>query len=180
MAKKRKTRRKSTAKKNGNSSMGRLLIVLVIIAVLAFAITYIITTTSQKDASIKESAKSENPMPEKVKDENQSRMANEGPTIKKGNIDGTWVSENDGSMLTIKGRDYTIELPNVDGTVMESGTVVVLQHQVTFVNTVEDADCTVSPGVYKYEVVENTIVFQKVEDKCKSRVSRLSANWFKI
>lgn len=180
MAKKKRRARRSTSKKGDNKSFAVFFIVVVITALLAFAITYIVMNsgeTAQVEDKVATGIERDKAA---SKNDETAKMANEGPRIQKANIDGTWVSENDGAMLTIKGRDYTIELPNVDGTIVGKGTIVALKHQVTFVNTSEDSDCTVSPGVYNYELGDNTITFQKVDDKCKSRINRLTAIWFKI
>ena len=180
MAKKKKRARKSPSQKGGNKSFAVIFIVVIITALLAFAITYIVMNTEDMSEVTEQATTSGERKKVNPKNEETKKISNEGPTIEKANINGTWVSENDGAMLTIKGRDYTIELPNVDGTIVGSGTIVALKHQVTFVNTSEDSDCTVSPGVYKYELGDNTITFQKVDDKCKSRVNRLTSTWFKI
>lgn len=96
-------------------------------------------------------------------------------------LQGTWASYNDGAMLTITGRDYTIELPNVEGTIVEKGKVAITKNKITFVDTDEESACSVKPGVYNYTIKDkDEVSFEKINDNCQSRSLRLQATWFRV
>lgn len=185
MAKRSRSNKKSRRKNGGGINLRVFIIVFVLIALVAFAITYLVMDQKENDArKTLKAVKQDVERPQSGDKKNDSvpmpKITFSGDEIKPGNLDGTWVSNNDGAMLTISGRDYSIELPNVDGTVVDKGTIVVLANEVKFVDTDEESPCTVSVGIYSYKVVNNVISFKKVKDECESRINRLSATWYKI
>lgn len=185
MAKRRKSATKRGKKQSSGINLRIFIIVLVLIALVAFVITYLVTDSNEKEArKMVEASNNESPGPKPVEKTNDTvpmpKITFNGEQVQKGNLDGTWVSNNDGAMLTINGRNYSMELPNVDGTIVDKGTIVVLTDKVKFVDTDEESPCTVSVGVYSYKVVKGVISFQKIDDKCDSRIERLSATWYKI
>lgn len=165
-----KRKRQSRKKKNSNSFL-MFFVIVIIIAILAFVISYLVMQTENEavaDSNVKLEQTSD-----KKKPANAANV--------KVNLDGTWASYNDGAMLTISGRNYTIELPNVEGTIIEKGSVVIVENQITFVNTSEDTDCTIKPGRYSF-VLEGKveITFKKIDDDCASRKERIVATWFRV
>jgi len=162
-------RTKSTGKlkrNKKNNSFTYFLIAVIIIAILSFAITYIVTQAEHED--------------EVVVTTTNKHVVNNSKTKMLSEIEGTWASLNDGAMLTISGRDYTLELPNVEGTLVGKGTCLVVGNKITFVDTHGDTDCNISPGVYTFKITSDEITFEMVDDQCKSRYSMLSATWFKV
>ncbi len=185
MAKPKASTRKSKRKNKRKGSFKVFLIIVILLALVSFAITYIVmnadnNSDGQKDNYKQQDKGSLGNEPSKNDTAPMPKITFSGESIEKGNLDGTWVSENDGSMLTITGRKYSIELPNVDGTIVDRGTIVVLKNKVTFVDTDEDSPCTASAGVYGYKLKDNTIIFNKIDDKCDSRNYRMTAKWYKI
>jgi len=167
---KRKSKR---SKRKSNNSFTVFFIVVVIIAILAFVITYLVME-SDKDEVIPVATEQE-----KQKETVNTNTANQVAPSEE--LQGTWASYNDGAMLTISGRNYTIELPNVEGTLLEKGTIRIMKGKITFVDTDDDSDCSISPGVYGYKLnSEGEITFEQIDDICKSRSIRLSATWFRV
>lgn len=164
-------RKTQSRKKKSSNSFLLFFVIIIIIAILAFVITYLVTQTE----TAAENSNASNIEQVVTKDK---------PTDKaydKLKLDGTWASYNDGAMLTISGRNYTIELPNVEGTIIDKGTVVVVDNRITFVNTSEDTDCSIKPGVYNFVLEgKEEVSFKKIDDDCTSRSERLEATWFKV
>ena len=166
-------RTKSTGKlkrNKKNNSFTYFLIAVIIIAILSFAITYIVTQAEHEDEVVVTTTNKQTK--QDVVNNSKTKMLSE--------IEGTWASLNDGAMLTISGRDYTLELPNVEGTLVGKGTCLVVGNKITFVDIHGDTDCNISPGVYTFKITSDEITFEMVDDQCKSRYSMLSATWFKV
>lgn len=170
---KRKSR--STRKKKTNS-FTILIIVVSIIAILAFAITYLVMQGDTVDENNSPITTQQKPVGSKNNGTSSDAQKND-----KVNLQGTWASYSDGAMLTITGRDYTIELPNVEGTIIEKGKVQITEGKIIFVNTEEDSDCGVKPGKYGFSLQgTDEITFELIEDNCTSRSGRIVATWFKV
>jgi hypothetical protein len=154
-------------KKQNKNSFVIFFVIVIVLAILSFVITYLVMDS------------------ESVGVENSTIVSNteeKTEIIKQeASLDGTWASYNDGSMLTISGRNYTIELPNVEGTVAASGTIVINNNTITFINTNQDSDCSIKPGVYDFTLDGNDeLKFKKVNDSCQGRSERMEATWFKV
>jgi hypothetical protein len=160
-------------RKKKNNFFSYFFIAVIIIAIIAFAITYIVT---QKDDEVEVVVTTVN---DQIQQSQKDTVKN-SKTKTLSEIEGTWASLNDGAMLTISGRNYTLELPNVEGTLVGKGTCLIVGNKVTFVDTDGDNDCNITPGVYTFKIMSDEITFEKVDDKCTSRYSRLSATWFKV
>ncbi len=161
---KRKYNRRSSKK---NNSLKVFFVIVIIIALLAFVISYLVMQTESKaDKNITD------------KQETKSSTI---VSLDKHTLEGTWASYDDGAMLTIKGRNFSIEQPSVDSPVVVSGRIVIKDSQATFVYTTQDSECGIKPGVYEFKFEGNDEVkFTKVDDHCGSRNDRLSATWFKV
>lgn len=161
---KRKSNRRSTKKSN---SFTIFFIVVIIIAIISFVISYFV----MHNETIVVDNKNNVEEVETVKDVSQEKMT----------IDGTWASYNDGAMLTINGGNFTIELPNVEGTIVASGKVKIIDNSITFIYTSDNSQCSTKPGVYNFEILENDeIVFKNMSDSCRSRIDQIVATWFKV
>ncbi len=94
-------------------------------------------------------------------------------------IEGTWVSNYNGTMLTIKGLTMVLELPAVDKSTVIKGKIAVEKNIVTFIY--EDGPCKNVEGHYQYTFdVKGELFFKLIKDKCPSRQELMSASWFKL
>lgn len=165
MAKRKTTKR---GKKNNNSFM-IFFFVVIILAILSFAVSYFVI---QADSSEMEKI---------VQTENVNTDPEPVSTIVSNALEGTWASYNDGAMLTVRGQNFTIELPSVESSVIASGKILVKDNKVTFVYTNQDSGCGIKPGEYVFTFdSDDEFTFKVVDDSCKSRKDQLSATWFKI
>jgi len=166
-------RKAKSRKKKKNNTFLIFFLIIIALALVAFAITYLVTET-EKEAivnTVVDEPKVDKPVtkPEVMSPQNQNLI-----------LDGTWASYNDGAMLTITGLNYTIELPNVEGTMIGRGRIVVNNNKITFVDTDQDSQCSIKPGVYSFTLDNDEVIFEKVEDDCTSRSARIEATWFKV
>ncbi len=174
MAKKRTAKRRASNRKSNNSFVV-VGLVIIVLALIAFIITYFIMSDEKVDKDVLSQT------------ETQEIVKKDGKSVDKENdlniselLEGTWVSNNDGAMLTIKGRDFTIELPSVDNPEKTNGKVVYTKANITFVNTDKDNDCGIKPGEYEFIMRNGEVTFIVVKDDCKSRVTQMSSSWFKL
>ena len=94
-------------------------------------------------------------------------------------IDGTWVSNYDGKMLTINGSTYAVESPSVEETTKISGQIVVQDNIVTF--NQDSGSCKGIEGHYLYSINdEGELFFKLIKDSCESRIERMTMTWFKL
>lgn len=94
-------------------------------------------------------------------------------------LEGTWVSNYDGKMLTVSGLNITIESPSVDGTGKIEGNISFENNIVTFVNT--SGSCKDMEGHYLYSIDDaGELYFKLIKDGCESRIEQMTMTWFKI
>lgn len=163
MAKRKYKRRNS--KKNNPAIV--FLIIVISLAILSFVISYfVIQSDSSDDKNITNKQKTE---------------STKKGTIAKNNLEGTWASYNNGAMLTINGRNFSIEQPSVESLLVVRGKIVIKESTVTFVYTTQDSECGIRPGIYKFKF-EGTDEFKltKIDDNCSNRITQLVASWFKV
>ena len=183
MAKKRTAKRRSSKKKTGNS-FAVIILIIVVLALLAFGITYVMTNDVSVDDYF--SLKSEKTEIEAKKNDNKVNDTKTEKVVKEQNVsvagvlEGTWVSNNDGAMLTINGKEFTIEQPSVDSPQKIKGTVVYGKNTITFINNNEKSDCGIRPGEYSFVVDNDGVTFSLINDTCKSRAIQLECNWFQL
>ncbi len=171
MAKRRSTRRKA----NNSNSFMIFFIIVIVLAVLSFVITYYVTKTFDsvdKDVvNIQKTEATTEEVTEEVAKESTEKYV----------LEGTWASYNDGAMLTIRGRSFTIELPSVESTIVASGKIVIVGNTVTFVYTNQDSDCGIKPGKYEFVIEsDDEVTFSEIDDTCSSRKIQLIATWFRV
>ncbi len=161
---KRKSRK---PKKKKNNSFLVFFIVIIILAIVSFAITYFVNNSEFEVVSSKPVIEEKVPKKEIGKNVNI--------------LQGTWASYNNGAMLTIDGQKFSIELPNVDATVIASGTVIIKDNVITFVDTSDSSKCKIKSGNYNFSISANDeVTFTKIEDSCNARVDEIVATWFKV
>lgn len=169
-------RRRSKSRKNSNKSFQIFFITVIVIAILAFVITYLVLNVESESTN-----KGDNLQPTKTELENTETNNVKTKAPDDNDLIGTWASYNDGAMLTIKGNEYSIELPNVDVTIVGKGKVVIHDGKITFVNTTGDSECNIKPGVYSFTFSGNDeVTFKLIDDSCGLRSDRLAATWFKV
>lgn len=94
-------------------------------------------------------------------------------------IEGTWVSNYDGTMLTIEGLTVVFESPSVDESSKISSNISVEENIVTFID--ESGACKNIEGHYLYSLDENgELFFKLIKDKCPKRQELMTMSWFKI
>lgn len=94
-------------------------------------------------------------------------------------IEGTWVSNYDGAMLTIEGYNITLESPSVDNGNLIRGSISLEKNIVTFI--FENGPCDGIEGHYLYTIDEEGLLFFKlIKDECSGRRDRMSMKWFKL
>ncbi len=166
-------RKTQSHKKKKNNSFIIFFIVIVVLALVAYAITYLVT---QSEKEVVNNTIVNEPITAKPK----TKIEDLSPAEQRVVLDGTWASYNDGAMLTIKGLNYTIELPNVEGTMIGRGRVVVLDNKITFVNTDQDSQCSIKPGIYRFILDDEEVTFEKIDDNCSTRSGKIEATWFRV
>ncbi len=160
-------RKYNKKKKQSKNSFVIFFTIVIVLAILSYVITYLVIDTDSNSEVVNTVE------PEKV---DKTEIVQ--PKV---SLDGTWVSYDDGAMLTITGRKYTIELPNVESSVVASGSIVIGNDKITFVNTNQDSECSITPGVYNFKLdVKEELTLKKESDNCKGRSERMEATWFKV
>lgn len=148
--------RKKNRRTTGSNSLLIFIAIVIVLAIISIVAAYFITDE-------KDEAKSET--------EATSENANE--------LNGTWVSNYDGTLLTIKGTDVVFEMPSVDESSKIKGNILLEKNIVTFLPS--DGPCGIEEGHYLYSIDENgELFFKLIKDKCKSREERMSMTWFKL
>lgn len=161
---KRKYKRRSS---NRNNPVLVFLIIVIGLVILSFAISYFVTQMESGDD-------------ENITNKQETESTKRG-TIAKNNLEGTWASYNNGAMLTINGRNFSIEQPSVESLLVVRGKIVIKEGTVTFIYTTQDSKCGIKPGIYEFKF-EGSDEFKltKIDDSCSSRITQLVASWFKV
>lgn len=178
MATKSKSRGRSRKKKTSPI----LIFILVIIALAAISMLlgyYLLRDDSDKGLKIfgDESNKVETSKPD-----SPGSVLKETPTQEKATLlEGTWVSNYDGNIMTIHGLHYTLESPSVDHVTKIKGRLSIEKSIITFVSQDGDESCKNVEGHYLF-TLEGTdeIFFKLIKDKCPQRKERMTLSWFKL
>jgi len=102
-------------------------------------------------------------------------------SINQGNaeLNGTWVSHYDGTMLTIKGLDVVFEMPSVDEAEKITGSINIEKNIVTFLPS--EGLCGNEEGHYLYSIDQDgELFFKLIKDKCQGREDLMSMTWFRL
>ncbi len=95
-------------------------------------------------------------------------------------LDGTWVSTENGAMLTLQNETYLIDFPSVDRITPLKGHFVVKEQKITFLATGSDESCGTEPGQYSFDFLGKDLKFKTISDKCEKRSRSIGAVWFKL
>jgi hypothetical protein len=174
---------KNVRKKNAknDNSFFKLLIIVLAIAVVSVAAAYFILR--KDDVSVSKSIS--NILGNSKLDKNTMEMPKtvknlETEHLKSGPLEGTWVSNYDGAMLSIKGGSFSIEMPSVDASSKVEGKIMIVKTIATFVNTNGNEKCREVEGHYSFSINNDELQFTKIKDSCSKRESRMKESWFKL
>ena len=157
------TRSKKRNKPGNYKTLIILFIVLVTIAIASVIISYFITNDKSDILS------------QKTEQSDQLQQDNIQTSL-----EGTWVSNYDGAILTITGVSFTIETPGVDDPTKTSGKLAIEQNLVTFINTGDEEVCKGTEGHYQFTFEKDEVSFKLIKDKCESRKERMTVSWFRL
>lgn len=166
MAAKKRTHRKT---KKSSNSLFLFIAIVIVLAIISMAIAYFYSANFPTGA-------------ESIVTSNTQTEQKETPLKDvKTTLEGTWVSNYDGVILTISGLTFTIESPSVESAANISGNLSVEENIVTFVILKGSTVCANAEGHYLYTMDDRgDLFFKLIKDSCASRKERMTASWFKI
>ena len=170
MAKQTRKKRKTT---QNNNRIWIFVSIIIVIAILSMLISYFLVDEDKPDVFL---------LPSDNETEVVQTPAESAKPVTTP-IDGTWVSNYDGAMLTISGTTFSLEVPGVDeGSKITGSFTFELESNIcTFVNEGGNATCKGNEGHYLYGRDDSgDINFELIKDICESRKERMSASWFKL
>ena len=164
-------RRKRSSRKTASNSFWVFLAIIIVLAIISMLISYFWVGMDKPDVFLLPSTDDKE---EVVRETPESKVA---PNP----IEGTWVSNYDGAMLTISGDSFSLEIPGVDEGGAARGSLTMEGNICTFVYESGSASCKGVEGHYLYSIQDNgEIFFELIKDICGSRKERMSATWFKL
>ena len=146
--------------------------VLIILAIVSITIAYFVLYSEDAQTESTKTVTSE-----QVEQKEEVRKENKDA---KTALEGTWVSNYDGAMLTIKGLDFTLDQPSVDGSGQIKGTLTVDNTTVTFSNTNGIEECIGKEGTYNFSFEKDELNLKLIKDPCESRAEKMAAGWFRL
>ena len=155
---------KKSKQQNKNGLITIIVVIVVLAAVSIIAGWYFSDKNSEKNTT-----------PDK---EQTVQTETKKPDAIKTPIEGTWVSNYDGAMLSITGLSFSLDLASVDKSVTIKGTILVKDDLVTFIN--KNGICKDIQGQYRFSLKNNELTFKLVSDECTSRKERMTASWFRL
>lgn len=173
MAKKRRSRKKP---KSGNSFI-TMVIIIVLLVIVSVVTAYFILGDDEKQIPelIENVFSTQDKSSEEIKN-NEPKTENTIETA----IDGTWVSNYDGAMLTITGNTFSLEMPSVDASSKIKGSLAVEKTIISFTNTSGNKACIGKEGHYNYSFIDGELMLNKIKDPCDSRSQRMTETWFRL
>lgn len=153
--------KKSRRTNNGQSTLLIFFAIIIVLAIISTIIAFYYQDETQEDGNQGQ--------------QNNTEQTSPGTSV----IEGTWVSNYDGKILTIKGSDVTLESPSVDGTDKIKGNINVEENIVTLVY--DSGSCQNIEGHYLYSINDAEELFLKlIKDSCENRIERMTMTWFKL
>lgn len=170
MAKKTNTRKK----KKGNGQLIKFVLIVLFIAIISVLIAYFYTNRekfklTETVENMMNSSSDTTVITKKIKKQ-----------VKDNPLKGTWVSNYDGTMLTIKGDSFTLEMPSVDASSKVKGRIMIEKTIATFINDADTKTCPSVEGHYSFSFENDELLFSLIKDECETRKNRMSVSWFKI
>jgi hypothetical protein len=160
------TKSRKRKKRSNYKPLIIILIVLAAIVVVSIGIGYFLT---------KEEATTEPEPIEQKKEPNTNELE-----AVKTPLEGTWVSNYDGAILTINGLMFSLDVPSVDASVSVKGTLASEKTLITFINTSDNKICPDMEGHYKFRFEDDEVYFTLIKDTCDNRKERMTMSWFKL
>lgn len=168
MAKKRKSRKKP----NRNNTTITLVMIIILLATISVVTAYFMLDDEDKPSQDLIENLTQTTTTEVNEKNTESKITTP--------IDGTWVSNYDGAMLTISGNTFSIEMPSVDASSKVKGSLAVEETIVSFSNTSGNKACIGKEGHYNFSFIDGELMLNKIKDPCESRAQRMSETWFKL
>lgn len=170
-------RRKSKKKKVNNNNLLTLIIIIIILGIISVVAAYFMLDEEQKNIpqlieNITSSTDNDIETPIETKPVEEKIITSP--------IDGTWVSNYDGAMLTISNGSFSIEMPSVDASSKIKGSLAVENTIVTFINVSGNKSCIGIEGHYNYSFKDGELMLNMIKDKCEIRSERMRETWFKL
>ncbi len=163
-----KTRKKRETG-NKNNQLFVFLAIIIFIALISMVVAYFLMDNEEENIT------------DVPKIENQETEQSTQDLASVAQIEGTWVGNYDGAMLTISGFSFAIELSGVDAASKMTGTLSVEGNIVTFVFASGNEACKNIEGHYLYSIEDSgELFFKLIKDSCASRRERMSATWFEL
>ena len=143
--------------------------IIIVIAIVSMTISYFYVNEEKPDVLLLPTQEEQT---ESMPETNQAIPAT---------LQGTWVSNYDGAMLTITGEQFSLEISGVDLGQIILGNLAIEGNIITFVYDSGTDMCIGPEGHYLYSFDEDDEIFFKlIKDICEGRKERMSATWFKI
>ncbi len=165
-------KRKKRSSKKSNNGLWFLIVFLLLLLVsifLGYYFTHHTTETNMESEQIRDSLTS--PL-------KQNASASQTAT---GVLDGTWVSEYDGTMMEIRGRRFSLEFPSINHGPLIHGRLKIHDHRIVFIYQTGSTTCNGMQGTYRFEKKpKKRLLFKVITDSCKSRVERMTSAWYQL
>ena len=162
--------RKKRNTKAQKSPLMLFLLIVILLAILSVVVAYFILQDDDRKEVIP------------VQTTTETQAEEEEPTIAvEPMYTGTWVSNYDGTILTLSRSSFTLEMPSVDQKTAIEGELSVMKNVLTFVYTSGAEICRGEEGHYQYMLEDNgDIFFKLIKDNCKTRSDRMEVSWFRL
>jgi len=151
-------------KKRKPIRVGQLVLFFIFLAVLSIIIAFFIV---RPDKEARHSA------PTKI---HQAINANDSLKISNP-LMGTWVSNNDGSILEIHAHHFSIEIPSVDQHLYREGQCEITKTQIQFIYTDTLKNCRGKMGTYRFQLKKKKLILSPIKETCPGRREHLVASW---
>ena len=151
-------------KKRKPIRVGQLVLFFIFLAVLSIIIAFFIV---RPDKEVRHTT------PTKI-----HQTSNTNDSIKISNpLMGTWVSNNDGSILEIHAHHFSIEIPSVDQHMYREGQCEITKTQIQFIYSDTLENCLGKIGTYRFKIKEKQLILSPIKETCPGRSEHLSASW---
>lgn len=188
-----RSKTKSSSKNKGGISIIKTIIVVIVLFIVAAVMSYIylhyfrndkpstqVTEIEQTALSPKETQPLEDVTPKKSEKIEPNKTEKTENQSSKTSIEGTWVSNLSGTMLTFKGDQYNIDFMGVESTKPFMGTFSISGNEIKFVNSKKNTICALEEGIYTFTFKGNNIIFTTKKDNCNKRSLALQSEWYKF
>ncbi len=176
----KKSRANKRKKKKKSSPLLIFVLVIVVLAAVSLSVSYfLLQDDSHQLSSIFENSDTteettELTDPPIIKDPVEK---DEPKTL----LEGTWVSNYDGNIMTINRLGFTLESPSVSTSSKLSGKISIEKNIITFSYTSGSEACGSTEGHYQFQLEgAEEVFFKLIKDDCSSRKERNTMGWFKL